>query len=227
MLAGGIVAVLALSGACLLTEAREVSLPDHDIRIGNVVSADCSTASNARDAVVASIPSGRESVHLSRKALARLVHRRVPALVLAPHDDAGPVTFHAPAAHTPANVDSCFAAVIAIAAGDAINGADLASAPCEANASAPIVYDRTYGLVRAGDDIAPGAYLGRLSPVAERRPDTGDALTLVAIEGATRVERPITAAQPASRHGALFVRDADGNVFSAPLAPSDQRLRAP
>jgi hypothetical protein len=229
MLAGALLSALALSGGCALTEARDVSLRDYNIRVRDLVSSDCGAASNpnVRDAVVASVPSGRKSVVLGQAALARLVHRRVPGIVLGSNDDAARVTFHVPAARVAIDAAPCFATATTIAAGDAINGSDLTSVPCGNNAAAPIAYDRTYGLTRAGADIGAGGYLGHLNVPPERLPDTGDRLTIVATEGATRIERPVTAAQPASRASELFVRDAEGHVFAAPLAATAQRPRAP
>src|SRR5689334_14998065 len=176
MLVGDILAASVMSGACALTTAQDVSLRDSNIRIGDLISADCVGAASMRDAVVARIPRQRNRVVLNRAALAALVHRRVPSIVLA-RAGAGPaVTFHVPSPRAAANVAPCFAAATPIAEGEPISGADLTAAPCSAEPPSRIVYDRTHGVTRAGVDVNAGDYLGRLSVRAERMPDSGDEL---------------------------------------------------
>ncbi|MFZ2031062.1 MAG: hypothetical protein WAU68_12180 [Vitreimonas sp.] len=173
-----------------------------------------------RNIVVARLPRDLRTVSIRRAALARLIHRRVPALAFSVDDAADEVRFQAPASQVRADSRACFAAATPIPMGEVISATDLARASCTGEATAPISYDRTYGLTRAGADIGTGDYLGSISVSAEHMPDTGDALTLLATAGATQVERPVTAAQPASRGRALFVRDQDGNVFAVPFVSS-------
>ncbi len=221
MLAAAFLAAWALSGGCALTQAHDVSLADHNIHVRDVVNDGCNVPAAVGEAVIAAIPRDQTGAHLTRAALADLLQRRIPMLSLVAADRAAEVAFHAPATPSAAAAGSCLASAVAIDAGNIINSDDVTPVPCSTEERASLVYDRTYGLTRAGVDIASGAYLGHLSLPLEHMPDAGDALSVVAAAGAARVERPVTAAQPASRGGALFVRDADGHVFAAPFADAN------
>ena len=76
-------------------------------------------------------------------------------------------------------------------------------------------------MARAGTDLAAGTYLGRISAPPGVAVDKGAKLTLVATAGPVRVSREVVALQAGRPGGRLFVRDAEGNVTSAPLAVRD------
>ncbi|MBX9813655.1 MAG: hypothetical protein K2X76_03035, partial [Sphingomonas sp.] len=72
--------------------------------------------------------------------------------------------------------------------------------------------------------VASGDYLGALAPLPARAIKRGAPLTLRAMAGPIVIEREVRAVQPARAGGRVFVRDADGHVFAAPLviAQADQ-----
>lgn len=230
MLAASLLAATALSSGCTLIDSHDVALRDRELRVGDVVASDCPLLADARirNATIAVVPTGRAHVRLTRTGLANLVHRRVPALALMHDADASLVTVRAPNEISWAHAAPCFAAAGPIADGDALTGADIAPTACAANnTSSPIRFDRVYGVATADGAIAAGAYLGHLSVPEHRRPNDGDALTVVTTSGPARIERQVVAAQPASRGHFLFVRDADGHVFAVPLSDVSHRDGAP
>ena len=91
--------------------------------------------------------------------------------------------------------------------------------PCSEETPQPLLrVDRRTAAVVARTDLSAGTYLGRLSPAPPSSPRKGDALVLRAQLGPITVEREVTALQPGSAGGKLFVRDAEGQVTSALLA---------
>jgi hypothetical protein len=218
MWVGDIAAASQSIGECALTEQPAIVLRDRSIRVEDVVVGNCPLLAQPRmrNAIIAIVPAGQTGADLSRHALARLVRRRIPALTLSTDRGEQVVVFRA-SAKPASNRPLCYAAAAPLRDGQAIVRRDLSATACAHAVRPPVRYDRTYGIARADGDIAVGAYLGPVSGLEAAGPDSGDTLTAVAIEGATRVERPVTALQPASRGRALFVRDGEGHIFAAPL----------
>jgi flagella basal body P-ring formation protein FlgA len=91
---------------------------------------------------------------------------------------------------------------------------------CRDQVPAALAFDRSTALAVAADDLDAGAYLGRTVIRAARGIQKGAMLRLVSTAGSVRIERTVTALQP-SRGGRVFVRDEDGQVFSARLAGAE------
>jgi flagella basal body P-ring formation protein FlgA len=91
--------------------------------------------------------------------------------------------------------------------------------PCEATkVGAPVRFDRRASALRASAPLPAGTRLGRLALSAAPDIDKGDELTLRSTVGPVSVERQVVALQPGRSGGRVFVRDAEGQVMSAPLS---------
>lgn len=203
--------------ACALTSAHVVELPGNTIRLGDVVAPAClQDGALQGDTVLAALPRGQRHIRLSHRALINLARRRVPDLPVKTAAPASLIVFATrPSSHP---TGQCFVASRPIGAGEIIDADLLHASRCNTAAfSTPVVYERETRVVRARERIDQGAYLGPLIVPAHRYPDAGDALVLVSTLGATRVERPVVAAQAAPYGNALFVQDADGRVFRTRL----------
>jgi flagella basal body P-ring formation protein FlgA len=89
--------------------------------------------------------------------------------------------------------------------------------PCRDQVAVRLAFDRSTALAVAAEDLEAGAYLGRTVIRAAAGVRKGAVLRLVSAAGPVRIERSVTAMQP-SRGGRVFVRDEDGQVYSARLA---------
>lgn len=219
-------ASLLIAGAlCALNEASALELDDRFLRIGDVASLACVVPE--RRAAIGELPiaSLDRTRSLTREAMAALVRRRVPALAAlelsgppqAPVHIARRPTIAAPAAA------QCYVAATDLDAGAPLAAHTVAPSACDGGfAGAPVRYDRRRGLMRAHQAIAAGEQLGRLAPAPASSAGAGQEMTLLVTLGPVVIERHVETVQP-SAGGAVFVRDADGAVFAAPLpaeAPS-------
>lgn len=218
--------LLAAAGASAtvgLVPAAEVALTDRRIRLGDVVDLSRLAPAERRrlaPRVIASVPAGRSRVVLTREALRGLVRRSVPGLALRTEADGTSLTFKVAEALEGRPPSACAELARPVAAGAAVSRDDLVPAPCRASAaSAQLRFDRADRIVRASGQLAAGDYLGRISVGSAPAVDKGDKLSLVASSGPVRVSREVVALQPGRAGGRLFVRDSEGNVTSAPLAP--------
>jgi flagella basal body P-ring formation protein FlgA len=93
---------------------------------------------------------------------------------------------------------------------------DVAPTPCSA---APVAlslrYDPTIRAMRTTRDLSVGETLPAIPAFALPAIRPGDRLRLVAQVGAVTVERQVTALQAGQAGAPLFVRAADGAVFTA------------
>jgi flagella basal body P-ring formation protein FlgA len=217
-----LVAFAGATAAVGLVPAGEVALQDRQIRLGDV--ADLSGLApelrrRLAPRVVAVLPLGRSRTTLAPEALAALVRRAVPGLDLRMPKGVTSFTFRLaqpPAAASAAQ--PCAALTRSLPSGAALSPDDIVPVACIAALPPRLRFDRLNGVVRADEDLASGAYLGRVSPARAAAVDAGDKLTLVASAGPVRVAREVVALQPGRAGGRVFVRDAEGNVTSAPLA---------
>jgi hypothetical protein len=197
----------------------EMTLPDRRIRLVDVADLSLLAPAARRSLaprVIATMPPGRGRITLSREALTGLIRRSVPGLALSPRLDEGMLIFRVALAE-PASA-GCSELARPVAAGKAISSEDMLPVPCRAEAVPELRFDRRDGIVRAGGDLAAGAYLGRISAGAAPAADKGDKLTLVSSAGPVRIAREVVAMQPGRAGARLFVRDSEGHVTSAPLA---------
>jgi flagella basal body P-ring formation protein FlgA len=115
--------------------------------------------------------------------------------------------------------EGCIELARPVVAGAALSGRDVVPVACDdGKAEAELRFDRLDRVVRANLNLPAGAYLGRVSLPPAVVVDKGDKLTLVSTAGPVRVTREVVALQAGRAGGKVFVRDADGNVISAPLA---------
>ena len=178
--------------------------------------------------IIASVPRGRKGLSITREALAGLVRRSVPGLGSRLRPGAGSVTFRAPAAPHQAKVASgaCAATAQPVAQGAALQTADVVTVPCEATeVGAPVRFDRRASALRTSAPLPAGTRLGRLTLPAAPDVDKGDELTLLSTVGPVSVERQVVALQAGRSGGRVFVRDAEGQVVSAPLSVQPEAAR--
>lgn len=223
-------ALLAAATLCSIRNSEHIELAGREIHVRDVTELSClAPASRAAIGalVVARLPENRQQLTTSRTALAELVRRRAPALsdVSAGR---GAVTIAAPTPDASvAPSDPCFATRAPIRAGEAISGDLLAPAPCAQRAQGhSLAYDRDDGVVRARVDLPSGAYVGAVLVSPDLTADTNDQVAYRVRNGATTVERIVTAAQP-TLGPRTFVRTADGQVFSAPTSGLAEAGAAP
>ncbi len=209
----------ALAASCALTSADHVELRGDAIRVEDVADLSClATAERPRVAplIVAQVRPG-ETISMRRDALAGLVRRRVPLLTI--EGDAQTISVSAPVRESP--TARCAFAVRNLPAASVLAEADVTRAPCEsARQESHTSYDRRSGLLRTTDDVESGDNLGSLAPLPTHVVQTSDPLSLTASVGVARIERRVEAMQDARSGERLFVRDADGRVFSIPLPDS-------
>jgi len=220
MTAGAIVLALAWSAGCAVTSANTISLSRRDIQLQDLVSPGCfgEAPHQTANLVVAAIPFAQDSVQLTRAAIASLVRRRVPSLAGVQANGAGTVRFQlAPSHALRPDERSCFAATHPLNEGDLVGADDVAPVACtDSETPIPVQYDRISGVARASRAMSSGDYLGRLT-VSDTRTRAGETLELSETIGPVRIERNVVAAQSVGRGRAIFVRDGNGAVFSAPL----------
>lgn len=203
------------AAACIVSSAPVITISDDELTLADVVSLDC-IAEDRRQTLaqlpIATLNAG--AVELTRAGLASLVHRRLPALDVETGDGDAIVRV---TRRAPSPQRTCYVATAPFAAGEAIGPGALERAPCpDSSTSASVRYDRDHGVMRARANIAPGDNLGPLMAAPVLRAERGETLSLRVAEGPVVIERPVEALQP-STGDAIFVKDAEGHVFSAPL----------
>lgn len=223
-------ALLAVAAFCGVLDAERIELAGRELHVRDIADLSCvapESRTTLGDLVVARVPEGRPHLTASRAALAALVRRRVPTLS-GMSAGRGAITIMAPAtaaSHAPSR--SCFATRKPIHAGDAISEELLAKAPCAEPAQRNLLgYDRSEGVVRARIDVPAGVQVGAILVSPELTADTNDQVAYRIRNGATTVERFVTAAQP-TLGPRTFVRTAAGQVFSAPSSALTEAGAAP
>lgn len=223
--------LLAAAGAAVAVPTVSIDLRGREVRLGDVArltgfapAGDPALASR----IIASVPRGRTQLSMTREALAGLVRRSVPGLGTWLRPGAGSVTFRAPARRHEAKGASgaCAATAQPVAQDAALKTADIVTVPCEAReVGAPVRFDRRASAVRASAHLPAGTRLGRLALPAAPNVDRGDELTLLSRVGPVSVERQVVALQAGRSGGRVFVRDAEGQVVSAPLSVQPEVAR--
>ena len=109
----------------------------------------------------------------------------------------------------------CYAAAHDIPAGTPLTAGDLVVVSCKPGTQrAALRYDSAARSPIAVLALPAGTYLGRLMPLPDRQVAAGEPLTLRSTAGPVTIERRVVAMQPGRPGEKLFVRDADGQVFS-------------
>ncbi len=119
-------------------------------------------------------------------------------------------------ATTPPLSGDCKAVDLAHTRGQLLRPEHVIDVACDADrAVAPVVFDRQAQHLRAGADLAAGAYLGAINVPDEQGFLPGEPLTLRIVIGPITVERLVWAAQASHGHEHIFVRDDSGTAFPA------------
>jgi hypothetical protein len=212
-----------ITGVCALTPATAVNLESDEVRVRDVVDLECVEPAR-RGAVGALIISARRpgearELTLQREAVAALARRRAPLIGQLHVSGETPILFRFQASSTQtAAPPTCRAAARALAAGDTLTNSDLVAGSCPPPDVRPALhYDRRHGLVRATRPIPEGEALGAVAAMPDAVAEPGDRLALLVQLGPVTIEREVRAAQPARSGAAIFVRDREGHVFSAPF----------
>ncbi len=216
---GGTIELIVSTAACVLTDAPVIEArADGVITIADATSLEC-VAHRRRDEIGALVIARLDvsGASLTREALANLIRRRVPALTVSLGGAPTGAIAISRERRGARGTALCATALAPIAAGEALTALNMITAPCPASApaSASVRYDRNNRIARASAPIAAGDELGRfMTPAAPLTVEDGQPLTLLVQMGPALIERSVEALQP-STGGAVFVRDADGAVFSA------------
>lgn len=215
-----ILLALAVGGqpVATLRPGGNIDLRDRQVRIGDVARIDdAGGIPNLERRIVAMLPESRRLLTVSRAALAGLIRRAVPGLVI--RHGAGAMILRSPAPSARFS-RPCFALAGPVAQGALLRPSDLAEAACDDEdlGSAAVRLDRRTGAVRAAGALPAGAYLGRIAVPTPPDIARGEPLTLVSTAGPVRIERQAVALQNGLNGRRAFVRDADGQVFTAPVS---------
>lgn len=200
---------LGSASAGRLVVADRVTLDGRAIRVGDVTA----ISGVAGSRIIARIPDGRASVTVSRRAIANLVRRAVPALRIA-EIPGGSVTFTVARRFAESRYNArCVALEGPVAKGTTIYPAMVHTVPCTPSRTVAIAFDRGTSRVRATVDLPAGSYLGPLGLRPRTGLEQGETATLISAVGPVRIVRSVTAMQT-SRGRRVFVRDADGQIFA-------------
>jgi hypothetical protein len=203
---------------CAVIPATELMFTTSVVRVGDLIELDCVPPS-ARTRLGAQVlldARERTTVTLSRAGLATLARRRAPMLRFST-DQQGEIQLRFSTGRSD-TTRACLHARGAIASGAALDRSMVALAPCPPSEdTAPIRYDATTGQSHAITDIPSGAPLGPVLVPQSRATQAGDSLTLQVRAGPVTITRPVEALQSAQSGERVFVRDAEGQVFSVQL----------
>ncbi|WP_135212647.1 flagella basal body P-ring formation protein FlgA [Vitreimonas flagellata] len=216
----------ALLGAvpmCTVTPHDDIALDTPAVRLSDVVALEC-VEESARDDMGAHALldlSERSEIRLSRGAIAALARRRVPLLRFDQHQQGDVRLRFNDQRLADAAPASCLRVLSPLDADTILASHMVAPAACDdVMAEAPIVRDAASGFARTREALQSGAIIPHTLVAPTARTRKGDRLTLVIGAGPVTITRPVEALQDASPGESLFVRDADGEIFSMPLGES-------
>lgn len=212
---------LGAAGNVDITAASEVEVAGREIRLADVAAIsgiDGAARAGLESRVIAMLPRGRDTVTLSRAAVASLVRRSIPGFNPVAGSEDTYITIRTAGNTAAAPADgSCVALSRPLLEGESLSSADVTPALCGRGAPAHLRFDRAGSVVRAVGNLAAGTPLGRLALPEAAAIDRGDMLTLVSTVGPVRIERKVVAVQPGRAGGRVFVRDEEGQILAAPL----------
>lgn len=123
----------------------------------------------------------------------------------------------------PGAAPGCFATARDVPQGAVLRAEDLVAVDCrEDSTRTRLGYDRAARAPVANAPLAAGTYLGRVAPPSGAMVAPGEQLTLRSSAGPVIIERTVTALQLGRSGGRLFVRDAQGQVFSVRYVAEDR-----
>ncbi|WP_444854797.1 flagella basal body P-ring formation protein FlgA [Sphingosinicella sp.] len=206
-----------------LRPADALALHDRRVRLGDVAQVSgTERASEFESRVIAMLPAARRSVTLQRAALADLIRRAVPGLAVRGGPDA--LVIRRDRQLLQSADAGCFVLTSPVASGAMLRSSDLTATPCTGRGDdgALVRVDRAAGALRAAQSLPGGAYLGRLTLPSPPDVERGQALTVVSAVGPVRIERQVIALQNGRDGRRAFVRDAEGQIFAAPLSVTSE-----
>ena len=219
-MAAALLATLA-TGVCALSPLDAIDLNAAEVRVRDVITLDCIAPERRAHVggliIARGYPHVRE-LELARGALLALVRRRAPGLGEGlTVESSGSIKLRFPGASATQPEPRCFAAGRSLGPGQALRASDLVADDCASGGPTSLRYDRRHGIVRTARSIEAGELLGPIAPLPADIVEQGATLTLVVRSGPITIEREVHAAQSAATGGALFVRDREGRLFSAPF----------
>ncbi len=113
---------------------------------------------------------------------------------------------------------ACYEAARPVAAGPILVEADVRRVPCASAPKRPLRFDRVDHVIVVGEALQAGDYLGPVAPLPSQAVVRGMPLVVRSSAGPAVIERAVTAMQSGRAGQRIFVRDATGTIFSAPLA---------
>ncbi len=123
----------------------------------------------------------------------------------------------------PALAGECYALATPVPAGDYIDRSEVHAVACREQASeAPLAYDRSARVLRAGAAMAAGDYLGPLVIEAGQVAQPGEQLVLVFRDGPVTIERNVSPVAPMRSGETAVVRAEDGTVMDAIYVPGER-----
>ena len=211
-------------GASLAAPVRDLTVIGPGVALGQVVDVSGLPASirgRASALTVAAFRRGQDRLNFRSRRLAARAEALMPALRpwLETLADGQITVRRAPSVSASATPPACARMARPVAAGSILTNADLTTAPCGNAVDAATVavrYDRRTQVLRAvrglqiDETIAapPPALLADIAP--------GQHLVLHAKVGPVAIQREVEAIQAGRPGQAIFVKTADGAVFSAP-----------
>ena len=170
---------------------------------------------------VATASFGRSKMTFSAKALASHVRAITPAARYwfpTPSASTDTVRFALTGHAAPTNGPSgCVKVLTPVAANSALLQRDIEAAPCgDGPLDRPFRYDRSVGALRALRELSVGEITPRPPQALLSSVRPGDALYVSVAVGPVTVERTVRTLQPSFAHKPVFVRGADGAIFSVP-----------
>lgn len=205
-----------------VTYSDAVNVESRHIKISDVVdfsSVDSIIKDKFAEKVIATIPSGKSTVTLTRHDIANLIRRRIPGLPLDEnHKTDELIRIEYSKIEAPVNKQTCYYFKKPVSKGQAITAEDLSVTTCDPNRElAAMKYNASTNVLRASNDISAGSYAGRASVPAGKYADTDDELVLRVVIGPVKIEKTVWALQPANGADRIFVKDRQGNVLRVPI----------
>ena len=203
--------------AVTLTRSPSVSVQGTTVHLSDIATVRGAAPKSVAGLVIARLAAG--STHrVPRGRLAALVRRALPAASV--DGTAGPDISISSNARPSLPAGHCFEAAVEIAPHEPIAEASLRRINCDdERRPALVVTDPYRGAAIAEETIRSGDYLGQLAVPKAPTIGRGAKLVLVSSQGPVTIRRQIVALQPLhTGQRKLFVRAADGTVFSAPVS---------